>query len=804
MCHFVCDCFIWILLTGKSKPDTETRKNKVKNLEQENNELKEKIQPMEQRLAVVSILEKEKLHLQKQVNDISLENDKRKTELESLNLLSKKQIEERDEIQVRHDKLTTAFESSQTEVKELKHQNQILEEDKSNLMRENEEKLEAIGKYLDNIENLTSSNTALVLQDGRSRSKISTLLQGLKSLKDCVVKLKEENEGLHLQIIENGMELAGTIRKCVSGLEKVLDSLEEKKNDKIDKETQVSISIENKDTQCDDSQSVDLILAQLEKSKQSVKCLKNRINELEKENESNVEKVENVEDESCATQNDIRKDAQSTVDEEVNGENKVTDCGDCSSLQMQVQALSVELEMVKGSLQKSESERDDALEERNELRREAKYLKYVLSYREDVQNLQNTNQQAKELEKMGTNLVEAEKKVVDLEEEVGRLQEEKQTLLLSILNLYSGNEVEDVKEEEEDEGEAENKMASENNEENKKQESKENVSEVFEKSPSAGLSPRTPDSTSRREQLKFRFQLSLSESEYSYSSDRTEGDDELSDSEAVTSPSELSVQAIKTENKELKSNLFEANEEKEELLSSLDKLCEEYDALKETHDKLEENHRVLSDQARKDKIAYQSRLRQIEMDRENMRDTLRQVQDEKLALLKCLEMKNSATQPMSPLPDLDLDNIIARAQSFAQEENNSSDLDLEKIIARAQSFTREENESSDLDLDKIIARAQLFSREETKSSEPTSNEEYSEASSSSETEDDVTEPTSNKDALEKKADDRVGFKTPATQSSTTVDRDLAGIVASIENDLGILKARLYTRDSDTPGKKPKK
>ena len=40
----------------------------------------------------------------------------------------------------------------------------------------------------------------------------------------------------------------------------------------------------------------------------------------------------------------------------------------------------------------------------------------------------------------------------------------------------------------------------------------------------------------------------------------------------------------------------------------------------------------------------------------------------------------------------------------------------------------------------------------------------------------------------------------AVASKPVVDRDLAALVASIENDLGILKERLNTRDDDSVGK----
>ena len=820
----------------------EGLKNRVKDLEKENNELKEKMQPMEHKLAIVPLLEKEKLHLQKQFNEIIQENETRKSELESIQLSSQKQSEERDELQASHDKLTVALENSQAEVKELKHQNVLLEEVKSTLAQENEEKREVIEKYLDNIENLTSSNTALVLQEGRSRSKILALLQGLESLKDCVIQLKEEKKDLQLQIIENGVELAGTMSNCVSGLEKVLISLEKGKNNRIEKETQVFIDADklDKDTQCGDVQSVDSILAQLEESNKSVESLKSRISELQRENKAN----------------EIGHDAitGAQISEQiVNGGGKPSDCAGCVSLQTQAEALSAELDSVRVYLQRSESERDDAVEERNELRREAKYLKYVLSYREDVQSLQVTNQQSKELEKLGSNLVEAEKKVIDLEDEVGRLQEEKQTLLLSILNLYSGHEVEDVREEDEEEEEEDEEeeeeeeeeaeyTVSENKEEDKEQGNNENGNEVFAKFPSNGLSPRTPDSAaSRREQLKFRFQLSLSESEYSYSSERTEGEDE-SDNEEVDSPTVLNLQAIKTENKQLKSSLFDANEEKEELLSSLDKLCEEYDSLKDSYDKLEEEYSRESDKAKNDKIALQARLDQIEVERENMRDTLRQIQDEKLALLGCLEMRNIEAQPLSPMTNLelekiiaraqsykreesesdqstsvqnlDLENIIARAQSFTQEENNSSEptsvpnVELDKIIARAQAFAQEENESSEatsvpnVEMDKIIARAQAFAREDNKSSEPTSNEEYSDASLSSEDEDDTGEQTYSKGRRQKTPDNRVAAETQVTHS-TPEDRGLASLVDAMENDLRKVKEWIYKRDTDASGKKKK-
>ena len=723
------------LLTAKAKPDYESVKNKVKELEAEKLELMEKIQGMEHRLAVVPLLEKEKLHLQKQFNEVVQENAIKSSELQSLSLNLEKQREENNELQMKHDKLVIALENSQQQLEELKNQNHSLEESKSILLRENEEKIQKIEKYHEDIEKLTISNAALVTKESRSKSTISTLLQGLKSLKDSVLQLKDENKCLQMQIIESGSELVGRMRNCVGGLEKVIDGLKIHKTEKVEKETQVSSNVEtlDKDTQCDEFMSVHVIVNEAEESKLT---LKPSIEENEKPDEaSELPAMLNA----------------------ANEHNKPAVCMGCISLQEQLVCLKSNLDSLKASLQKTESDRDDAVEERNELRREAKYLKYVLSYREDVQSLQMSKQQNKELEKMESNLVEAEKKVIDLEDEVGRLQEEKQTLLLSILNLHSGHEVDVVKEEDEEEEENMSSEESENNRDDENQE-KGNMSE----------DSRTPDSLSRREQLKFRFQLSLSESEYSYSSERTEGEEESesdqedTDMETSQSQSGLHIKKIKTEHKQLKTLLSEANEEKEELLSSLDKLCEEFDSLKAKFDKLEEDYASLSERSKQDKETLQARLQEVEIDRENMRESLRQVQDEKLALLQCLEMRNpEPIPPVSPMTQLDLDKIIARAQSFTQAEN--------------------------------------------KSSEATSNEGDSDASFSSDGEDeDRIKPRLNdKAVINATPDNQLGQKgQPKVTQSSADDRDLqlASLVASIENDLGKLKERLNNRGSDTLGK----
>lgn len=722
------------LLTAKSKPDHESVKNKVKELEAEKLELMEKIQGMEHRLDVVPLLEKEKLHLQKQFNEVVQENAIKSSELQSLNLNLEKQREEKNELQVRHDKLVIALENSQQELEELKKQNHSLEESKSTLVRENEEKIQTITKCHEDIEKLTISNAALVSKESQSRSTISTLIQGLQSLKDSVILLKDENKCLQMQIIESGSELVERMRNCVGGLEKVIDGLEIHKTEKVEKETQVSCNVGtlDKDTQCDELMSVQLILNEAEESKLTVEP---SIEENKKPGETS---------ELPATPNTA------------NEQNKPAVCLRCISLEEQRVCLKSNLDALKASLQKTESDRDDAVEERNELRREAKYLKYVLSYREDVQSLQMSKEQNKELVKMESNLVEAEKKVIDLEDEVGRLQEEKQTLLLSILNLHSGHEVDVVKEEDEEEEENMSSEESENNRDDENQE-KGNMSE----------DSRTPDSIARREQLKFRFQLSLSESEYSYSSERTEGEEE-SESEQedtdmeISSQSGLHIKKIKTEHKQFKTLLSEANEEKEELLSSLDKLCEEFDSLKANFDKLEEDYSALSKRSKQDKETLQARLQEVEIDRENMRESLRQVQDEKLALLQCLEMRNpEPISPVSPLPQLDLDQIIARAQSFTQAED--------------------------------------------KASEATSNEEDSDASLSSDGEDENrSKPQLNdKAVIHPTPDNQFGQKgQPEETQSPANDRDLqlANLVASIENDLGKLKERLNNRGSDTSGK----
>ena len=248
----------------------------------------------------------------------------------------------------------------------------------------------------------------------------------------------------------------------------------------------------------------------------------------------------------------------------------------------------------------------------------------------------------------------------------------------------------------------------------------------------------------------------MSESDYSFSSgQRTEGEEDT-ESEIEDDENEktwMLLKKIKAENRQLKSSLNEANDEKEELLSNLDKLCEEFDALKENYDKLEEEHATLSEKAKQDKHSLQTRLRGVELDRDNLKDSLREIQDEKLALLKCLEMRNTEPMsPLSPLPQPLLDKIITQAQSFTQEAH--------------------------------------------KSNEPTSNEEYSDASSSSDEEEEekVSVPQTSTESgtdLEKE---------PDATSTNAKDKELASLVAAIENDLGKLKERLAKGESNAQGK----
>ena len=55
------------------------------------------------------------------------------------------------------------------------------------------------------------------------------MFEALKSLKECVAKLKEEKQDSQSQIIDKGGELAHTMKTCVSGLEKVVSVMEKEK-----------------------------------------------------------------------------------------------------------------------------------------------------------------------------------------------------------------------------------------------------------------------------------------------------------------------------------------------------------------------------------------------------------------------------------------------------------------------------------------------------------------------------------------------------------------------------------------------
>ena len=149
------------------------------------------------------------------------------------------------------------------------------------------------------------------------------------------------------QIIDKGGELAHTMKSSVSGLEKVVSVMEKEKRVTLEDELCNDMKKKSdKSVQCSDVKSVELILGQLEGNKDLLDCFKNKINEWKRNNEKNLE-----------GQNKLPPAGDATGEDAVT-EDQSSDCAMCNSRQIQLDTLSTELDSVRNSVQKLQSEKD--------------------------------------------------------------------------------------------------------------------------------------------------------------------------------------------------------------------------------------------------------------------------------------------------------------------------------------------------------------------------------------------------------------------------------------------------------------
>ena len=744
--------------------EEEALKAKLKHCELEKVDAQEKLTAMERQLSVLSLLEKEKLQLQRRLSDVTQELDKSKSEVKSLKATNE---QEKKALLARHEKLQAQFEKSQSELDDTRDKKELLEEEKVHLVEENDKNLKEFDIYLDKIEKLTNENTTKMLDQGRLRGRLSLMENGLGVLKDCALQMKEENSNLRTSVMDFRTQCGHVVSECAKELEALIPRLKDSGGEDA-----------NGTTADPDREQ---LMEELDVNKRCVQTLLARINELETEKSEG----RGEDEEKC-------KAGQESTD---SGGALASVWEECCGLREKLESLQVSYDSQARRLEELETEREELKEEKKGLESEAKYLKNVLSYRQDTQLVQVEHKTSKQMQRMEVDLGAAEGKVKDLEGEVGRLQTEKQTLLMSILNLNAqqAREAEEDLEEFSEGGEdesgasdssssasgtsessAESESASESEPEGMGEEDEEEEVSLEKsgkkKRPGRrrrrmGGKARSSDGdskTSRRERYNFRRALSSmsTESEYSVYS-MLDGDDEDSspelDSEEGSRYLRELVKKLKAENRMLQARMDEVAGEREEVLRQFDKLCDDYDFLESRLDKIDEDKKDNYGQLKSDKKALKAQVRELEKAKEEVEESLKEVKDEKLALLKCLEMRNAEQDAPSEDADASLsmaamEEIIARAQAFSQEEQK------EKIAKREQVSSSEESSSDEEESDSVGQRSDVEEEQRTA-------------------------PEGRPDAA------------PRAER----DDELESIVASIENDLGKLKAKLHRKTSVVDG-----
>ena len=752
---------------GKAKSAEEKElKSQLKHSEEERTKIQETLKTMELQLP---LLEKEKLQLQRRFNDVVQELDKTKTDLNSLKTNTETSDQEKKALQSRHEKLLVEFEKSQVELEETRDKKELLEEEKQHLVEENEKNLKEIDLYLDKIEKLTSENTTGILEQGRLRGKLSAAETGLRVLKDCATRIKEENGLLRADVWDFRSAFGDTMSNWMQGFETVVERMKDAE-EAIDECSDVSseqiASPDSKSTSFEDEK--EALLEELQINKQCVQTLLSRINELEKE------KCEQEERDAATGRPGDSKEPEEAVD---SGAALAGVWEECCSVRERLESLQVSYDSQTRRLEELENEKDELKEDKKDLEREAKYLKQVLSYREDIHKVQVNQQKNKQMEQMEENLGAAENKVKDLEGEIGRLHTEKQTLLTSILNLNAEQVMEeeddddddddddnDDGDDEEEDDDDESSESETESEEERGDFPKKNIGKVEHeraariKTQAVSTSNDSDSKSSRREKYDFRRALrSMStESEYSVFSLKAEDEDdstaEIDNEEGSRQLKEL-VKRLREENRQLQCRMDEVTGERAEVLQQFDKLCDDYDSLESRLDRLEEENKKNSEQFKNEKRTLKAHVKDLERERESLDVSLKEVHAEKLALLKCLEMRSeeevSSERAPSPLPMSTINEIIARAQAFSKDEEQERD---------SKRKDSSEEESSSEDEKAKLAAPRVHAEEEKR-----------------------TAPEGRPDATPRVERDDGG--------------ELARIVASIETDLGKLKEKLYRKTS---------
>ena len=720
------------MVLGKSKSaEIEALKLQLRQVEEEKETLKEKLLNLESQLTIIPVLEKEKLVLERQMNDVVQEREKIKSELRISNDSLKKLESDIKQLISEKQLHLEEIEKGQVEMDNILDEKLALEKAKICLNNDNKHLCQQVDLHLQNLQKVTKERDDNLSELCKLKTKLKELLSELGNLRQIVLDLKAANIVLRTSFLGNGSGVRDTLTCCVTGLRTL--ALEEEKrnstraNTSTTSQTEIA-TVNNAETQTEPgkgtlldkaditNEEYDDLMEELEDNQDEIQALQERLKKVEKENIELVGKFDNAESELEKLRTDQPKIALM-----LNGE-KTEDltCEECEKLREALESLQTVFCMQQDKMEQLSEDNENLEMERKDLQQESKYLKHVLSYRQDVQDAQTLFQKnkAKEVEQLESNLDDAELKVRGLEDEVFRLHQEKQTLLMSILNLNAEDGGEENGEGNDEKIDSAIPGKSEMNDE---------VDAVSPPFPGSGY-----PAMFRTSDIPVKTEPEGSEL----------NDDSVSESESDSEHESKSSKRLKEQMKKLQ-------DENENLKSSLNELVQtKANLLRNAGEEISVQDSINVENAR---------LQDVEEENKHLKESLSRVEDEKLALIRCLEMNSTTSQVSS-----------SHTSAAASPTPTSATEDEDKLeISKDASY-----------IQSIVGKLRRLSM-----------------TSASECESEIDKSGSEELEPGKRLAPDGG--PPSSEKRPRDANELARIVASLETDLGKLKKHMYKKDSDS-------
>lgn len=617
---------------------------RIKQLEAELELEKARHLPNDAILSSIPILEKEKLRLQSQVNEALQDLAKAKSQLRTASYTTNRLEAEKDVIETKYRKLEKDFEKLQNQNVELQFERDQLLREKKNRTNEKDMDMDA---NLVTIQSLSQRNEELTHSESELKERVCVLVKGLRDVKESVAKVKEENVLLHEEIVDNGVEMAESMKKCLLGLQQVVQQFNNESNKMVDNDE------------------IQRLTEELADSKSCCSALLQRVVELE----------------------------TNTGHGDISPKN-YDGCPNCAKLEEEIKELHMDYDELKENHEKLEEKMEEVSNDREDLFQETKYLKKVLSYRQDIMEVQVSEKTTRQLQRLETNLEEAEKKCKGLEDEVGVLYKQKQTLLENIMKLHDEEVAQQNADGDEDE---DNDLSDEDDDDY-------SSDEQITSTPS----PSRPKSGSMKKSLYANIsndaEFSSGASFYGSDTESESESDEWSELEGSSRRLQDLVSGLKSDRKRLRSNLKELMQDKRSLNKRIGKSTQDFKSLMKRMEKLDSENTSLREKVKTERRALKSKLKKEEKESERLRENLKDMESEKAALMKCIEMNSAAAnevetnEPADDLEDDDISRLIAKAQAFAQEEKETKMQDAiveESEEEEAESVDERDNEEGE-------------------------------------------------------------------------------------------------------------